>query len=74
MISREQLVRRLRDAGWHFSSETKRVHIFRRSGHPQRINVACRDQFPESAVRVILTQAGLRPREIEEFLLGSVKN
>jgi hypothetical protein len=72
-VSRKQIVRRLRDANWEYSSETKRVEIWKRSGSVDRMDVPKKDKFPVLHVRVMLKQAGIPPDKIEEFLNAAIK-
>lgn len=72
-ISREQILRRIRVAGWHFKRQGKRVEIWRNPQNKQRLNVPQRKQYTETQVRMVLSKAGLTHAEIEEFLTASIK-
>lgn len=72
-ISRNQIIKRIREANWSHSSQTQRVEIFKLKGSAQRMNVHHRDFFPESQVRVILKTAGLTREQTEDFLKKAVK-
>lgn len=76
MISRDQVTNRIGAEGWVFSREAKHVYIFRKkgSGNAQRINLPKRDLYPELLVRVVLSQAGLKPKEIESFITNAAKS
>lgn len=76
MISRDQVVNRVRDAGWTYATESKKVLIYRKkgTGSAQRIDLPKRDLYPELLVRVVLRQAGLTAHQIEEFIVGAVKS
>lgn len=72
-ISREQVVRRVREAKWKFSDQSGRVEIYKRDGGTQRMDIPRRDYLPESLVRIVLKQAGLSRDQIEQFLKDAVK-
>jgi hypothetical protein len=72
-ISREQVVNRIGDAGFKYHSETKRVELYRKKGTQDYVVVPRHDRLPETAVRIILRQAGLTPTQIDEFIAGAVK-
>ena len=73
-ISRDQLIRCLRDAGWSHKAEKRRVELYKKPGSPERLSISKRKSHPESYVRMVLGQAGLRREQIEEFLKKSVKD
>lgn len=72
-ISRDQVINRIREAGWVFSDQTKRVEIWKLKGKPDRIVIAKRDKFPLEFVRIILKQAGLKPNQTEDFIKAATK-
>ena len=72
-ISREQVVNRIGDAGFKYHSETKRVELYRKKGTQDYVVIPLRDLLPETLVRVILSQAGLTPRQVDEFVADAVK-
>lgn len=72
-VSRDQIIARLRLAGFKFSTQTGRVEIWRASTK-QRIDVQKRDRFPEIQARLVLKQAGLTKAEIDAFLKECVKS
>lgn len=65
-VSSDQVKRRLKDAGWKFKRETKRVEIWKRG--TGRMDIPKRDRFQEEYVRILCTQAGLSKSEIDAFL------
>ena len=73
LISRDQIIARIREANWSHSSQTPRVEIFKLKNSAQRMNVHLRDFFPESQVRVMLKTAGLSKEQIEAFLQAAIK-
>lgn len=70
-VSRDQVVNCVREAGWKYSTASKRVEIYKRG--TRRMDLVIRDLYPESLVRVVLKQAGLTKDQVERFLLASVK-
>ena len=40
---------------------------------PRHVVIPLRDLLPETLVRVILSQAGLTPQQVDEFIAGAVK-
>lgn len=73
LISRDQIIRRIEDANWKYSTETKRVEIYKLKGSPKRMDVPKRDYFPDLSVRIILKTAGLTRDQVEGFLRAAVK-
>ena len=72
-ISRNQVIARLREANWQYSTQTKRVEIYKLKGSPKRMDVPIKDYFPDVYARILLKQAGLTRDQIEEFLKAAVK-
>lgn len=68
MISRQQIVARLREANYTYDCRGKRVEIWRQRGGVQRVNVPMRDYFTEKEAAVILASSGLTVQQIEAFL------
>lgn len=68
MISRQQLVARLKEAGFHFSRKTDRSVIYKRRNSPDRVNTRNKKSFSEADVRSTLSQAGLAREQIDAFL------
>jgi hypothetical protein len=73
-VSREQVVRCLRDAGWTFKRQAPKVDIWKKRGAVSRISIPRRDLLPMTAVLTILKSAGLTPQQIEDFLRSCVKS
>lgn len=72
-ISREQVINRLREAGWSFKRQASRVEIYKKKGSAQRLSVAHRKQLELPYVRIVLQQAGLTKHQIERFIAGATK-
>ncbi len=72
-ISREQIIRRMRDAGWGFQRRGKRVEIWKNTITKQRLDLPLRNHYTKTQVAMVLSKAGLTPTEIEEFLSVAVK-
>lgn len=74
-ISRDQVIRFLRDAGWKYKDQTVRVELYGRSGSStQRVVVPKRDHFTQTQVRGILAQAGFTTAQVETFLRDAVSS
>ena len=73
MIPREQVVNCLRGANYKFQRKADRVEIYRQRGTGQRVNLSLRDLCSEEYVRIVLSQAGLKVRQIDEFLRTCIK-
>lgn len=67
-VQKDLLTARLRDAGFGFKRQGKRVGIWKRKGSTDRVDVPRRSWFTESQARHVLTQAGLSSAEINDFL------
>ena len=72
-IPREQVIARVREAGFTFQKQGSRVEIFRQPGTKQRVDLPRRDLYEEKLVRVVLSQAGLTHQQIEGFLKAAIK-
>lgn len=66
MITREALVRKLRELGYKFKRQTDRVEIYKR--RTDYANVPRRDLVSELNVRKILDNAGCSREDIERFI------
>ena len=74
MISKEQVINRLRAAKFRHNRQGKRVDLCRQDGTGRVVAVPRRDFLPEKTVQIILAQAGLNKKEIEDFLATCVKS
>lgn len=72
-ITRDQILKRIREAGWSFKRKGKRVEIYKLKGSTKRLTLPTNKAFPENYVRILLRQAGLSLKEIQEFLSCSIK-
>jgi len=72
-VPRDQVIQRIRQANWTFKKSGRKTDLWKLTGSPQRLPVPKRKTFPENAVRIVLSQAGLSKEQIEEFLRCSVK-
>lgn len=72
-VSREQVIKCLRGAGWHFKRTGKRTEIWKKKGSTQRTSLPTNKTFSEKSVRVVLSQAGFSADDIECFLRESIK-
>jgi len=72
-ISRQQVINRIRDEDFKYHDKRKRVELFRKKGTQDYVVIPLRDLLPETLVRVILSQAGLTPRQVDEFVADAVK-
>jgi predicted RNA binding protein YcfA (HicA-like mRNA interferase family) len=73
-VPREQVIARLREAGWRFKRQADRVEIYKKPNEAQRVDVPRRDLLPRAIVAHILRQGGLSPAEIEQFLIHCTSN
>ncbi len=71
-VSREQVITRLREAGFSFKKQAKRVDLYRQHGSGERVFLARNARLEERYVRIVLQQAGLTRPEIEEFFANCV--
>jgi hypothetical protein len=71
MIRREHFINKLRDLGYKFKLQRKRVYIWRRTGSTHRIAVPKTDLLEESYVVSSLRQAGCSEDEINRFLAST---
>ena len=72
-ISRQQVVNRIRDEGFKYHDKRKRVELYRKKGTQEYVVIPLRDLLPETSVRIILSQAGLKTEQIDEFIASAVK-
>jgi hypothetical protein len=68
MATREQVINKLRAAGYRFKRDAWRVSIFKKQGGTHRIEVPKRDILDEEWVRAAFRQADITREEIDEFL------
>lgn len=70
MPSAEQIIRRLKEAGLKFDSESEHAKVFRGTvaGKLRRVAVLRRRDFEVKAAESLLRQAGLTVTEIQEFI------
>lgn len=73
LISRPQIIARIREVKWRHSTQTKRVEILRQVGTGKTMNVHIKDLFTEPEVRAILKNAGLTRDETDEFIRNAEK-
>lgn len=72
-ISHEQVVSRLRVAGYKFHRQADRVEFYKKKGSTKRVVVGRRDRFTSNQATLILGQAGLTRADVAEFLQHCVK-
>ena len=73
MISRDQVINRLRAERFSYQDRTKHGELYRQKSTSQRVNVPRRDILEPEAVRMILRQAGLSAMQVEDFMAGATK-
>jgi hypothetical protein len=71
-VPRDQIVNRLREAGYRFHRKADRVEFYRRPGDIRRVSIPRRDLIPEPIACAILHQAGLTHEQIAQFLKDAV--
>ena len=72
-IPREEVINRLRRAGFTFNRRAPRVELWRKKGAVIFVDVPLRDFLSETSVRAILFQAKLTVAEVNEFLKAATK-
>lgn len=68
MISRTQLLNRLRQEGFTHGRDAKRVSIWRQPATGRRVTVPRNKTLTRIAVESVLRQAGLDEAGVDEFL------
>lgn len=68
MVSRSQLLNKLRELGFEYKRRAKRVEIYKRPGSAIRVAIPMRKEHDEHAVRLLLDSAGASADEIDEFI------
>jgi hypothetical protein len=74
VISRQQIINRLRQADYTYVNRAKRTELYRQKGGTQRVPVPLCDFFTEQEAAWILAQAGLTRQQVETFIAGCVKS
>ena len=74
VVSRQQVVTRLRLAGWGYDRKGKHVELWRKKGSVDRLILPFRNTYPESVLVPVFRNAGLSQSEIDEFLRTCVKS
>lgn len=74
-VSREQLIRCVRDHGWtfHRAAKTKKTELWEKKGSTKYLALPHRSFYPEAFLRPVLAQAGFTTAEVEQFLKDAVK-
>ena len=73
MLRKDQIVRRLREAGFTHARQCDRVDFWRKPGTTLIVNIPRRDLLTEAQCITLLSQAGLSRPQIEDFLRVAVK-
>lgn len=73
LIPRQQVINRLRDASFRFKKRGDRTELYRQSGTGQRVFVPLRDLLTEDEATVVLSQGGVTPEQVDEFLRTCIK-
>lgn len=68
MITRTQLLNKLRELGYTFSRKAKRVEVYRRPTDYHRVMISPGKQFSEAEIGITLTQCGCTKDEILRFI------
>jgi len=72
MISRQQVMARLREANYTFVERAKHTELWRKKGSVERVFLTRRDYLDDEEVIVVLTQAGLSQQQVQAFLAAAV--
>ena len=68
MIPNDALINVLLKLDYHFKRQADRVMIYKKRGSTKRINVRRITLHDEDATRILLSQAGMPPDEIVQFI------
>ena len=68
MIPNDALINFLRTLDFHFKRQTDRVMLYRQRGSTKRVEVRRVSAHDETAVKILLRQAGAGAEEIERFV------
>lgn len=68
MISRSEIISKLRSLGLSYRNRTRNGELYRGTDPLRRIVLSRRKSHTEDYARIILRQAGMKDSEIDEFL------
>jgi hypothetical protein len=68
MATREEVINKLKEAGYKFKRNAWRVTVFKKQGGTHRVHVPVRDIISDEWVRSAFRQCGMTPEEVEAFL------
>lgn len=68
MIPHDALINALRSLKFKFKRQADRVEIYKQSGTTRRVEIRRHDWHDETAVKIILRQAGMEPDQIAAFI------
>ncbi len=68
MIPNDVLINALNELDYHFKRQADRVMIYRKRGSTSRLTVRRITLHDETAVKILLRDAGMPPDEIEKFI------
>ena len=71
MVRREQFINKIRELGYKFKLQRKRVYIWRRVGGTHFIPVPKADLLEDPYVTSALKQAGLTDEQIKVFIAST---
>jgi len=68
MVSRQAFVNKIRELGYTFKGERKRIYLWRKTGHAHFISVPKAEKLEDEFVISSLRQAGQTQEQIDQFL------
>lgn len=68
MIPHDAVLNALRKLNFSFKRQTDRVDLYKQKGSPRRVSLSRNAMHDPAYVRILLSQAGMPPGEIESFI------
>lgn len=71
MIQREKFINKLRELGYKFTKETKRIHLWKQPGTTHRVSMPKTKLLSQAYIKTTLRQCGCDDEEIEAFFTSA---
>lgn len=71
MPGRDHFINKIRELGYRYKTQAKRVSIWKKGGDPHRVMLPTWEELPDDWCRSTLLQCGCTEEEIEDFLRSS---
>lgn len=68
MVPNDALINAVRSLGFRFKKQTQRTSLYKQPGTTKRVLIRRNARHDERYARVLLAQAGMRPRQIDRFI------